>query len=168
MKAIPIQTVLRQHSKAIHVSRELENACNRLKEGVMGTFVYIPELGNSPISCAYMLDAAAAHYEKQQAWAKDSPDRAAFRDLIERYRQPLADLLALKQEWRRASGLESLQSQQLTAMQTEAKAWREILARLRACKDTGAIAGYLAKNSAVIDPYEMKVAMRLIGKAGVK
>jgi hypothetical protein len=165
-KSIPIQTILRQHSAAIRTNQEVGDAIDCARQGVMGTFVYVPEFGNSPISGGYMLDAAAAHYEKQQGWTKDCPERAAFRARVERYRQPLADLLALKEEWRIASGLEALETRQWDAIGAESKAWKEILGRLKARKDSQAIARYLGKNGAVIAPNKLQDALRVIGKVG--
>ena len=168
VKTIPIKTILRQHMKAVRANYDIGDAINCARDGVMGTFIYVPELGNNPNFCAYSLETAAAHYEKQQGWEKDSPARAAFRDRIERYRQPLADLLALREEWQRESGLEALQTEQLTVMLAESKAWKEILGRLKAGKDTRAIAAYLGKNGSIIAPDKLRDVLRLIGKAGVK
>lgn len=167
-KAIPIQAILRRHAAAIRANHELGDAINRARQGVMGTFVYVPEFGGSPISGGYMLDAAAAHYEKQQGWTKDCPERATFRTRVERYRQPLADLLTLKEEWRKASGMEALETRQWNAIDAECRAWKEILGRLKVRKDGHAIAKYLGKNGAVIPPSKLQDALRLIGKAGVK
>src|SRR5690349_13610477 len=62
-KATPIQTILRQHSNAISDNHALTDQINSLRDGVMGTFVYVPEFGHSCISGNYALDAAAASFE---------------------------------------------------------------------------------------------------------
>lgn len=167
-KSAPIKSLLRQHFNAIKVNHEAAETIAALRNGVMGTFITVPEFGSTHIFTGACLDAAVTQYEKRQGWAKDSSERAAFQERMASYHRALTDLVALKDQWRRDSGLEQLENLQWAAIYREHKAWREIITRLRARRDVKAIASYLGRKGASIPIRQLQEALRILGTGGRK
>ncbi len=77
-------------------------------------------------------------------------------------------IAALRAGRSQTRGLDDLEQLQWAAIHREYRAWKEILDRLRAGRDTYAIAGYLGRTGARIAPNHLVEAFRAIGGRGPK
>jgi hypothetical protein len=164
-KNIPIATIIRQHSRALRAMHQASEAIEALRRNVLATFVTVPEFGATHIFSDADLAAAAQRHEKERNWPKDSPELTAFRERIAAYRKTLAELLALKQQWREHSGLEGWEQARWDAIFQGRKASKELLRRLRADRDTAAIVRHLGRFGAQIAPDQLQATLRIIGRA---
>jgi hypothetical protein len=133
-----------------------------IQTGILATFVTVPEFGSNHVFTIAQLDTLASGHEEQHQWAKESPELAAFRDRMSAYRKSLTELLALKEQWHKENGLRDLQAEQWVAINLGARAWKDIVSRLKAGRDVAAIARYLGRPGNQIPPYDLQEAFSAI------
>jgi hypothetical protein len=137
-----------------------------IKQGLIATYITVPEFGGNQHFTAENLDYSAGVYAKENG-LKGKPF-AAFLQRIDDYKEALSQLRKLREDWNITSGYQAASDAEARAYTMRDAAWNALLAGLRDPKAAPAIVRFLARDSQTIEPWRYREALKRVAGKGAR